>query len=75
MKALFVVVIGVAAIVLSLRDLYLGFRSGTMRTLAHFSPQVRRSEKPGQFWLLAAINLFVAGAMVLVLIQVGQRSI
>jgi hypothetical protein len=75
MKTFFLGVIGVLGIALCARDLVSGLRTGTMRTLAHYSPVAERSEKPRLFWFFAAINVAVIAAMTLALIDLGLRNI
>jgi hypothetical protein len=63
MKLAFTLFIRAGAALWCTRELVLGFRRGSMSTLAHFSVPASRTEKPGMFWFNVALNLFVAAAM------------
>ena len=50
------------------RELVVGFRRGSMSTLAAGSRQASRAEKPRVFWFNVGVNVFTAAAMILVAI-------
>lgn len=63
MKLAFVLLVGGFAVLWCLRELIVGFRTGQMATMAHFSTKASRAERPGLFWLNVAVNVFVLAAM------------
>lgn len=75
MKTALVIAIAAIGLLLTARDLFIGFRSGKMKILATNAPTADRAATPRLFWFYAAFNLFIGTALLFVLMTVKWNSL
>lgn len=64
MKLAFVLLICAGGTLWCARELVLGFRRGSMSTLALLSVPASRTERPGMFWFNVAVNVCMVAGLV-----------